>query len=97
MSGLLSNGTGSKRAMISAVCRALCPRASRQVHIRRRDAELLKKHVRHIGVVVLACVDQRLDDVLELFKRVHHGRHFHEIRTSAHEVKYVHKPLQSIA
>ena len=66
------------------------PRAHRQVHIRSRNAELLKEDVRHIGIVVLAGVDERLNDVFARFERVHHGRHFHEIRAGADNVKYVH-------
>src|ERR1700732_5226519 len=64
--------------------------ANRQVHIRSRDPKLLKKHVRHIRVVVLAGVNQRLDDVLARLERVHHRRHFYEIWASAYDVKYVH-------
>ncbi len=66
------------------------PRANRQVHVRSGNAELLKEDVRHIGVVVLASMDERLNDVLARFKRVHHRRHFHEIWASADDVQYVH-------
>ena len=61
-----------------------------RVHIRSRDAKLLKEHVRHIRVVVLAGVNQSLDNVLARLERIHHGRHFHEIWTRAYDVKYVH-------
>ena len=47
-------------------------------------------HVRHIRVVVLAGVNQGLDDLLARLERIHHGRHFHEIWASANDVKYVH-------
>src|SRR5258708_29245282 len=66
------------------------PGANRQVHIRGRNAKLLKKHVRHIRVVVLASMNQSLDDVLARLERVHHRRHFHKIRASPYDVKYVH-------
>jgi hypothetical protein len=39
---------------------------------------------------VLASVNQRLDDVLARFERVHQGRDFHEIWPSAYDVKDVH-------
>src|SRR5271157_1284813 len=67
------------------------PRTNRQVHIRSRDTKLLKEDVRHIRVIVLASMDQGLNDVLARFERVHHGRHFHEIWASAYDVKYVHR------
>ena len=65
-------------------------RAHGQVHIRSRDAELLQEHVRHVRIVVLAGVNQRLDDVRARFERVHHGRDFHEIWPSAYDVKDIH-------
>ena len=50
-----------------------------------------KKTIRHIRVVMLAGMNQGLDDMLARFERVHHGRHFHEIWPSAYDVKYVHR------
>ena len=73
--------------------RGLTGMASRphaQVDVWRGNLELLEEHVRHVGVVVLAGMDQGLLYLGVLLERAQHGRNFHEIRPGTHYVKNMH-------
>jgi hypothetical protein len=76
--------------MIWAVCQAGEPEPTARFTFGAEMPSCSKKHVRHIRVVVLAGMNQGLDNVLARLERVHHRHHFYEIWTRAYDVKYVH-------
>jgi hypothetical protein len=68
----------------------MCARTDGQVHIGRRDVELLEEHIRHIDVIVLAGVDEGLGHICVVFQGVQDGDDLHEVGARSDDVKYVH-------
>ena len=68
----------------------MASRTDSQVDIRRGNFQLLKEHIRHVGVVMLAGVNQGLPESGILLERAHYRRNFHQIRPGAHYVKNMH-------
>jgi hypothetical protein len=69
-------------------------RPYRQVNVWFWNSELLEEDIRHIGVVMLASVYQRLPDA-RLPNGSQNGGRFHEIRSCTYNVQDVHEPFTS--
>src|SRR5260370_20238885 len=63
-------------------------RSHSEVGIRFRNFQLSKEYVRHIPVVMLASMNERLPDATSL-NGPQHGRCLHEVRSSSYHVKNV--------
>ena len=68
----------------------MAPRTHSHVDIRGRDLKLLEEHIRHVGVIMLAGMDEALLDPGMLPERAQNGRDLHEIGTRADYVKNMH-------
>jgi hypothetical protein len=64
--------------------------ADPEIAIRIGHSELLKKNIRHGGVVVLAGVSEALANFRVSTQGAQNGRGFHEVRACADNVEYVH-------
>ncbi len=54
-------------------------RADFKIHIGSRQTQLLEEDIGHVGVVVLAGMDQDLFDVRPQSQGSHHGRDLHKV------------------
>ena len=65
-----------------------------QIVVRPRDGQLLEKHLRHVGVEMLARVDDDLTDgraaLIGLPDGTRHGRGFDELRAGADDGEELH-------
>src|SRR6266852_3711744 len=64
--------------------------AGRALAVTRGDLQLLKKYIRHVGIVMLAGMNEGLLYLGVMLERAQHGREFHKIRPGTHYVKNVH-------
>src|SRR5262249_47730271 len=67
-----------------------------QVDIWCGHTELLEEYVRHVGVIVLSRVDERLCDAFASGQCAQNRRSLHKIWARTDDVKYSHKPPISL-
>ena len=65
--------------------------AHRQIDVGLGDFQFLEKNIRHVGVVVLAGVDDGLTAAFQSAQGSDYRGRLHEVRPRANYVKYVHR------
>ena len=74
---------------VSSLAR-VASRTHTEINVGRGNFELLKEHIRHVGVVVLSSMNKSLLYLGILLERAQHRRDFHQIRPGTHYVKNMH-------